>query len=668
MRLLSLLRRRRSLVLLAGLAAPMWFLTPNQRARTASSTPPEVYDPTKLIAEFYVTGADAGYGLPVIGAAYCTQFASTMNTGSNAYFCAMGDKTVTNSSGYGLSEVGTVTSTSPYHCPSGTSCRTLAHFATSSGNRLVTTTVAEPTGSFSAGFISERGNTSIGTVLSKYGTTNGTRTFDIYIASNGTPHLLVAKASGTQSDLAGTTGACAFRTRCHVVGTYQYVSDGASVGVICADGSCTTSSTMVGPPTSASVLIAVGEHSTATQPFVGTSDVVWFANGVVVDATTRTAMNAYAHGVTTDTTGTYSLTMGPSTGHGFDSMIAPDGVLTWIANLAQPVASDGSLDAHPGTGISTTNPEAINSWSDLTDGVTAAPTLNGTNTITGPDLSVTAEDYSFPATTSGKYSLRYQTGASGCGTSARLVSGSIWLKAIGSNCTTDVCVQTATGSPGTWTCAAAAAVTTGWTRFLDEGITIAASTGGFGVGNATGLNGGTDRAACRVGIYGSQCDSNALATAYANGLRAGTQMLLTKPGTLSDSLGAARISIKPKWSGAPSTYYFAGTSSTKWIWATSSTVNSMKATNGTVTPAAATSFTAGTYKNYLLSWSTAGNFLKMESLTDGTSDSTAFAGFSLGSTIGISGRGDSATAGQPNAYLANVRFCLTHAGCIGPVP
>lgn len=166
-------------------------------------------------------------------------------------------------------------------------------------------------------------------------------------------------------------------------------------------------------------------------------------------------------------------------------------------------------------------------WSDQT-AVVAAPTLNGANAALAPDGTMTADDYSFPATGASEQSGRFQ---SAVGLSATLASGSVFARAVASSCTFDVCVGTASSA----VCAPCVVSTNGYSRC---GAANNIASQGLFIGNNTLRNGGTTRAACRAYIWGAQGEAGAGVTSYIKtvGSTANRAAILAQASVASTSL------------------------------------------------------------------------------------------------------------------------------------
>ena len=140
-------------------------------------------------------------------------------------------------------------------------------------------------------------------------------------------------------------------------------------------------------------------------------------------------------------------------------------------------------------------------WTDATVGGAAAPTLNGANSVTSPRGDLTAEDYTFPATTAAQVSGRLNPGIGSC--SGVSCAQFIYVRAIGTNATIDICNDKAS----VVRCQPCAAVTGSWT--LCPIVFTGVGFDGLFIGNGSAWNGGAARGAARVAVWGAQRETSA---------------------------------------------------------------------------------------------------------------------------------------------------------------
>jgi hypothetical protein len=269
------------------------------------------------------------------------------------------------------------------------------------------------------------------------------------------------------------------------------------------------------------------------------------------------------------------------------SCVAPDGAsLSWVPP-GRACVSGGLSSESSSTQYITRTDElenyAAGGWGFYGSGVT----LNGTNSVAAPDLSMTAEDYTFSATSGGGASaLRHGTG----GTTA-MRSLSVWIRGISASGTTDLCSY----YNGVGYCTACA-FTTSWSRCKLENLP--GSSGMWLVGNSSEHNGAVARAAVRVALWGAQGESSAVATSYFTGATAqyGTVVrsadrATTPPTGWPTAAGAIALRYRPNRS-APSSWFLIDTRPGGLV---------------TWTPAAALEFIAGgkTATSAALTWSAA---------------------------------------------------------------
>lgn len=152
--------------------------------------------------------------------------------------------------------------------------------------------------------------------------------------------------------------------------------------------------------------------------------------------------------------------------------------------------------------------EAIDNAVWLQQNNTSAPVVTA-NAGVAPDGATTAERIQFPATTAAgaQYSLVYQP--DGCARSS-VVSGSWYVKGFSGSGTIDVVVY----SGGGYFTAACAYVASSWSRCSLPNITTVAAATQISIGNGSSINGGVDRSANDVLVWGAQCEVGAFSTSY----------------------------------------------------------------------------------------------------------------------------------------------------------
>lgn len=135
----------------------------------------------------------------------------------------------------------------------------------------------------------------------------------------------------------------------------------------------------------------------------------------------------------------------------------------------------------------------------------AAPATPTADTATAPSNAVTADTLVLPATTAGQTSII--RGVIGGACAAAQCAYSVYVRGVSGSGTVDIGAWGATVTSG-----ACAFVDTSWTRCTV--IATIAGTPGLYIGNDTANNGGTNRPAQSVYVWGGQQEFGAYATSY----------------------------------------------------------------------------------------------------------------------------------------------------------
>jgi hypothetical protein len=140
----------------------------------------------------------------------------------------------------------------------------------------------------------------------------------------------------------------------------------------------------------------------------------------------------------------------------------------------------------------------------LENSVVAVPTITA-NAHTAPDGTLTAERVQIPATTAGQFSATFQQPNINFGAT----SASIYVFGNGASDTTDLCQWNGSGH----TCVACAYTNGVWSLCTNLNVNGGAAPT-FTIGNVTGLNGGINRNAADIFVWGGQWNSGATVNAY----------------------------------------------------------------------------------------------------------------------------------------------------------
>jgi hypothetical protein len=135
------------------------------------------------------------------------------------------------------------------------------------------------------------------------------------------------------------------------------------------------------------------------------------------------------------------------------------------------------------------------------------------------------------------------------------------------------------------------------------------------------------------------------------------------PAALSRTEGCVCLNITPTWTGAnPESFQHTFIHPGALLAYNNSGSANIHAFDGTSSASVAAGFVAGTRKRYCTRWSAAGNFLRIENVTDGTSDTKVFSTFgAFGANTGI---GDQNTGTvQANASLDSIVFGRSPTAC-----
>lgn len=191
------------------------------------------------------------------------------------------------------------------------------------------------------------------------------------------------------------------------------------------------------------------------------------------------------------------------------SGIAPGDLVTCGANLPRVEAVGTSLGYLRESAATNVNPRSSElddaSYGDFTGGGSAAPVLNGADAALAPDGTLTAEDYTFDATTAAQGSARAISILT-----AATYSAQVWVRGVTGGGAMDLCLQT--GAAPTATCSTCTFTATSWTQCKVENVTALAA-GQVYLGNL-GLLSGIDRPINRVYVWGLDAKTGAFASSY----------------------------------------------------------------------------------------------------------------------------------------------------------
>lgn len=191
------------------------------------------------------------------------------------------------------------------------------------------------------------------------------------------------------------------------------------------------------------------------------------------------------------------------------SGIAPGDLVTCANDLPRIEAvglSLGYLREGAATNVDPRSSELDDAaYGDFTGGGSAAPVLNGADAARAPDNTVSAEDYTFDATTAAQGSARAISVLT-----AAAYSAQAWVRGVTGSGAIDLCLQT--GAAPTATCSTCAFTTSSWSQCKVENVTAIAG-GQVFVGNL-GLLTGITRPVNRVYVWGVDAEAGAWASSY----------------------------------------------------------------------------------------------------------------------------------------------------------
>lgn len=248
-----------------------------------------------------------------------------------------------------------------------------------------------------------------------------------------------------------------------------------------------------------------------------------------------------------------------------------------------------------------------------------AATLNSANAAVAPDGTLTAEDYTFAATTGGQYQSRAQISA--CSTTACVFS--IYVKGYtGYGGTLDLCIQS-TSAPAL-VCSGCSYIDTEWRR-CSVTTTPTSGNGYIYVGNMTNFNGLVARDQNRVYLWQGQVEQGAtyatspIPTTSAAATRQLDNGSLTVQAGVWASAGSAAMSWSPAATGSAAGILAFG-SAGRILYGSGANILAFDGTNN---PSTASGTTFGTAKRYWSSWSTAGGWV-VRNATDANQATSAF--------------------------------------------
>lgn len=239
----------------------------------------------------------SGGGQSSITGQLCDVFGSEL-TGS--WWCMYGD-TTTKTGSQGMSAIGSPTTPSHTLCPNGPNCASVQAVRTNGTSQHVKTVdVLPPTGDFSmvwVGTIDTLGAVQM-FVAHDSDTPANNRGANLFVLAGGEVRMDIFKTDGAST--AVQSAAVVTQRATHVViGTYDFVADGTSVGKVYLDGvEVATTSTAVGPvQAGAGTYWSVGERELSTgRAFLGGSTIAAMMTEKVLSPTTIASMSNYILG------------------------------------------------------------------------------------------------------------------------------------------------------------------------------------------------------------------------------------------------------------------------------------------------------------------------------------------------------------------------------------
>ncbi len=340
-------------------------------------------------------------GMAVSDPAFCTTYASEM---TGAYFCLQGDGTKT---GQTLTNVGSVTTTTPIMCPNGPACSTVSvQHMNGTSQSYKTAAQAGPAGDFSVcAFV--RANDVAGDPDRQIVTKDqaADRAFILTLRSGQLVQFKVfSAASSTATDTAAA--AIALRGWHLLCGSYHYVTDGTSVQTVLVDGVVASSvSNAVGPTNAGGAgFMAIGQREYAgnMQWFDGEIGAAFYTEKTLTTATMLAMYKSLAPQLKTTALAATTFTRAA-----YDWCTAPDGTMVRLQNDRPCITTpSGSSTGMIKSELARTNhliySETLDNpfWVPYGDTAPHLPVVTANDATTlAPDGTATAERIAFPDTT-----------------------------------------------------------------------------------------------------------------------------------------------------------------------------------------------------------------------------------------------------------------------------
>lgn len=447
----------------------------------------------------------SGDGLPSMGG-LCAQL--TAGEKGSGWWCLNGDGTMASGSEVTLSAVGSPTTQTRTTCPNGPNCATTtAQQQTVAGQYYGSATISISLADWTqCALIRSDATTTTDYVM---GASNGASTSFVALAIPSTTFgvRMTNGCGGAATDVPGPTTAtvgaihlvCGTAAGTTVTAYQDGVAGTPATKTTCASpggGSATWNAGSINALSAGTIIGAI--YGAFYVPSAMSGDrIAAIARAVLADVPTGSAGEAL----------TFARTSSRACPNNDDTLIS-------MLPAGRPCVRGGGFDLEGRTVTNTVIRSGAfdnASWVDYASGA-AAPTLNGADAANGVSGAKIADDYTFPATTTGQYSMRSQ--AAGC-TANTTVSASVYVQGVSGSGTLDLCV--ATDNTPTLSCTACSFVSTGYTRCRLPAVAVATRTtnaGNFYVGNATAHNGDVARSSNRVYLASAQCEASPNVTSY----------------------------------------------------------------------------------------------------------------------------------------------------------
>jgi len=376
--------------------------------------------------------------------------------------------------------------------------------------------VATPSGSVSLGIIYSTDDTAAaeaafsGILTRDNQATN--RVISFGAISSSRVGLFVSKDGTAVTTLASAANAISSRASHFVLGTYQYVADGTSVGTIYVDGavSGTPSSTLVGPLYSVSAPWTVGSYKAGLSKLSGRVRGAIITEKVLSAATVQ-AMSDVCLGKVTGSFGE-ALTY---TRAGTTTIATPGGGAMTLQPNRMPIIGGGLLMEPAGTNlILQSEAPATTPWVANGVGVAAPTPTNNTTDVVAPDGTSTAGKVVFPDCSGSTSSFMYVPFT----VSAADHTVSMWVRTASGSYTFNFMVYTPAGTYGHYT----ATATTTWTR-IQLTKTFGAGTGYLRFGRDKDDPLGVDIAAGTLYCWGVQGELGPMTSYMRSGAGTGSR-------------------------------------------------------------------------------------------------------------------------------------------------